>query len=597
MKRKIIYILSGMFFLFSCSPTYEAETLLADILGEDVDSLSFDEIKQLISVSYERYSMSGAFLEDGKKLRKYKPEEERYEEKPLLLPRPYPESTFRKGFTVHQDLSYPYSVLKIDSELKERMGENISYILDKVYYDDGTSDSIGVEISSLYRLGLRKVDSITFTVNYEAVIQMRGIEINPDRKEIGYRTGYIRLDKIKHNYASFCLDSCIMDRFLSCQTETHSGKIPQKAGYISGYLPPAKMKRKYRESLRFLEKMVKGIEENKYENKEELLSALTKEVSKVSVPEDSGKYYHSEYFHGNVKTVIVYLAEKRKTENFTYTVHVDSEVEPYNLVWDKKENRQLIVDGRGGTVLAPAIKGLSQINGYYFRLLNYYDDMILLLNPMEARLDTLKPYRSSNISYLTDELVCLSYHNRKCILDKYGNEMTPLIYDKIRTDADGGLIVASSENGFVLFDKHGKQLFKGEGSIGEFSDGLALYRNPENNPVGFIDKSGKLAFTLGGYQEVRAFSGGLAVMKKNDKWGAVGKDGKVAIPFMYDEMEDFLSGVTLISKYGWYGLIGIDNEFIFPLQEMGEHSISEDSGKRFYHLGRHTYDEHGRYIE
>jgi len=594
-KKGIFILLTGIIFLFSCTLGHDGEGLLQDIVGENLDSLPFDELKQLITASYAQCSMFNAFIHRDVKSKEYAVADERYKE-PASLSQAYEDNVFAKGIRVYQSLAYPRSELKIESDVEERLGENISYVINKVYYEDGTSDSIGIQGSS-YRADFRKIDSLTLTVRYHTVIQMRGIEMSPDREEIGYRNGYIIIDDLKHNHVEFHLTGNILERYMFSQALSHSDKVLETSSFVAGYLSPRKLKNRNKRNLAFLKKMTEGIEEGKYENKEDLLSALRTEASKVGIEPDSDNYHCSEYYYGNVKSVIMYFAEKRGEKEFTFTFRVNSDIKPYNLIWDKEENRSLIVDKKGNTVLSPSLNGLTQINSYYYQALNYYDDMVLRFRPEEGRVDTLNPYRSANISRLTDEWVCLSYRNKKGILDKGGNEVIPMIYDAIRADEDLGLITASANEEFTLFDKQGNPLFSGKGSLGEYAEGMSVYRDPAGIPIAFIDNFGRRVLSLRGYQEVRAFHEGLSVVKRKDKWGAIRKDGTIAVPFIYDEMRNFSCGVTLVGKDGLYGLMNTDNRFLVPLQQAGGYSVSESNGKRSYNMGGRSYDEHGKPTE
>ena len=63
---------------------------------------------------------------------------------------------------------------------------------------------------------------------------------------------------------------------------------------------------------------------------------------------------------------------------------------------------------------------------------------------------------------------------------------------------------------------------------------------------GFIDRSGKLVIEAQ-YEEVRAFSEGLAAARK-DKWGFIDKSGKFVIEPQFDDVSSFSEGLAPASR-------------------------------------------------
>ncbi len=122
--------------------------------------------------------------------------------------------------------------------------------------------------------------------------------------------------------------------------------------------------------------------------------------------------------------------------------------------------------------------------------------------------------------------------------------------------ADGGVVI-------------GPQRYEAAGS---FSGGLAKVK--KNGRWGFIDRSGKLVVPAV-YEEAGDFSEGLVWARKNGKWGYIDTAGAEAIPFVYDDVSDFRDGSAIVKSGSKYGLIDrggwelapVKYDSVFPFQE------------------------------
>ena len=95
----------------------------------------------------------------------------------------------------------------------------------------------------------------------------------------------------------------------------------------------------------------------------------------------------------------------------------------------------------------------------------------------------------------------------------------------------------------------------------DFSEGLALVDNKHFN--GFINKSGKLVFSIQ-CKECRLFKNGLAAFKdNNDKWGFIDKTGTVVIQPQFDEVETFIGSLCRVEQGDNWGYINRKGEFVW----------------------------------
>src|SRR5690606_25775414 len=68
------------------------------------------------------------------------------------------------------------------------------------------------------------------------------------------------------------------------------------------------------------------------------------------------------------------------------------------------------------------------------------------------------------------------------------------------------------------------------------------------------------------YEHGHPFSGGMAGVKKDGKWGFITKGGKVAIPFEYEEVKSFIppADVAPVKVKGLWGYIHKQGHMYLP---------------------------------
>ena len=140
------------------------------------------------------------------------------------------------------------------------------------------------------------------------------------------------------------------------------------------------------------------------------------------------------------------------------------------------------------------------------------------------------------------------------LLDSNGKVLLPCKYFRIDLANDSVLVVDSSFStedkkytmtNSALFTWKGEQLTGFDYMVfGRFIDGIAKARIGEK--YGFIYLTGKLAIPIQ-FDYCEEFDNGYAMIKQQDKWGAIDKEGKIVIEpkFVYEEVK-----TTLKEKYG-----------------------------------------------
>ena len=79
----------------------------------------------------------------------------------------------------------------------------------------------------------------------------------------------------------------------------------------------------------------------------------------------------------------------------------------------------------------------------------------------------------------------------------------------------------------------------------DFHGGLAIVK--KNNKYGYINKLGKEVIPCQ-YDEVFDFNEDLAVVRKNNKYGYINKLGRVVIHYQFDEAYKFSNGLAIVAK-------------------------------------------------
>jgi hypothetical protein len=85
--------------------------------------------------------------------------------------------------------------------------------------------------------------------------------------------------------------------------------------------------------------------------------------------------------------------------------------------------------------------------------------------------------------------------------------------------------------------------------VTDFSEGFAVVRVDESNVI-FIDVSGKPAFSGKTFRDARRFSGGVAAVRRGDKWGYINHEGEFQISPSFAVASDFQDGMAIVRLEG-----------------------------------------------
>lgn len=105
-----------------------------------------------------------------------------------------------------------------------------------------------------------------------------------------------------------------------------------------------------------------------------------------------------------------------------------------------------------------------------------------------------------------------------------------------------------------------------------FKEGLASVGHSER-PNTFIDRNRRVVINSRRFQYTSSFSGGLAAVKINGKWGFINKTGQIVIEpeffemgLSYFKLEAFSSGLAPVKDENKYGFINVNGNFVIEPQ-------------------------------
>ncbi len=160
---------------------------------------------------------------------------------------------------------------------------------------------------------------------------------------------------------------------------------------------------------------------------------------------------------------------------------------------------------------------------------------------------TSKKYDSKIIGVFSEGLTEVKLNNKYGFIDKHGNEVIPVKYDKVYSFVRGGLAtvelngkagVINTKNEVVIpfkYDFIGTPKFFAE----------KLVRVKKDGKFGFINKEDELVIPFQ-YEMATDFSECLASVKLNNKWGFIDRKNNVRIPFQYEYAYSFDEGLAKV---------------------------------------------------
>lgn len=185
---------------------------------------------------------------------------------------------------------------------------------------------------------------------------------------------------------------------------------------------------------------------------------------------------------------------------------------------------------------------------------------------------------NDEITFWKNGLILVRKNNQIAYLDKNLKEIIP--FDKYDTGDrfnENRIAIVSKNHKYGIINEFGKEVAKPRyDTIGHPEESYhesEIFVAKKGNNLVLLDEHGKKI-----YEKIKDFSFDYCRINKkiekiyhiqdlNGKYGAIDTKGKLIIPVIYDEFEDFASNYNAIVKYkGKFGLIDSNNKITYPIE-------------------------------
>ncbi|NIH17841.1 WG repeat-containing protein [Morganella morganii] len=545
-------------------------------------------------------------------------EDEEYENVfSVLTPEEY-KNKFNKALkeiTFVQNIEHGYSTFCFDIPVMPAEKQLVVKIK-KITYMDGSEEISDIKVTKAdnnIKLNTQKtVKSIDANVTFRYISDLGRYHLTPDKPEISQGNYKLTLVKKDKNYLKYSLDGEL--NIVSENVTDKKGKILSASACSRGEIG----------HIEKIERFINGTGKaaEKYgKNKDELIKRVAGYYERLEQETNEPATYLVEcIYHGTPESVTVYAANKqeREEQNIILTPGYTS---LYPVIEDEKTQTFYIIDQNGNEMINHGKEGVYSVgNGYFFTRhteskkdendgeeyeSTYYQ--IHKLDAVNKKLDYIM--HANRVYSLSDDAFVVSDGNNILIFNV--NYADPIVISGKNTEAD---IVNSYYGSFEFFyyednkgthvlndkgeeilpvskywlEKGGdntvrvisrvfmddiatkdKKIYflnedatirltlKGYDKAGEISN--EMIKAERDNLYGFVDVKGN-EVVAPDYQEARYFDNGYALVRKNDHWGVINKQGDVVIPFKYSHHNSMSSMNGLISY-------SIDDKY-YTMQEL-----------------------------
>jgi len=164
------------------------------------------------------------------------------------------------------------------------------------------------------------------------------------------------------------------------------------------------------------------------------------------------------------------------------------------------------------------------------------------------------------VASFSENIAAVQIDGKWGYMDTLGNMITPTRYSKVLSFQDGfGVIYKGYKYSGLVNTKGEFAIVPNVNRILAFSEGKGLIRNPKYQ-YSFITKNNKLS--KGFFQDALPYQNGVAIIKKEGRWGLLTQQGVEIVPPKYDKIEPFENGYARIKIKSFKGVTDLEGNFI-----------------------------------
>jgi hypothetical protein len=172
--------------------------------------------------------------------------------------------------------------------------------------------------------------------------------------------------------------------------------------------------------------------------------------------------------------------------------------------------------------------------------------------------DTIIPFIYDAIEPFKQGIALVEKDNFFGYLKLTGEAITNFEFDDAENFNEDRAVVNKKGHVYVI-DRLGNTISSNYDVISDYNEGLAIVK--KNNFYGAINKSGKIEIPIQ-YQRMGEFVNGMCFAQKNEVYGYIDKNGYTLVPFIFDWAENFKNGFARVKKDNRYGVINQDGQYV-----------------------------------
>lgn len=240
-----------------------------------------------------------------------------------------------------------------------------------------------------------------------------------------------------------------------------------------------------------------------------------------------------------------------------------------------KEGKWGYIDMEGNTVIPHIYEWPQQFcEGVAF--VNEGDDKFYYINKNGDKLNKKPSSFGNHWATFADGRGSVNIDGKIGYIDEKGNEVIPLIYDSGTKFFPNGLAGVTQNDKSYWINKDGEIIYENLGISGWFYECNGIYYGTTANKL--IRDDGKVILSDAKKIFFNKDSETVIVQNNKDKYGVYDLEGRIIIPFIYDDFSGYGEGLYLFQKDGYLGFVNKRNEVCIPFE-------FEDSDPFKYNMG------------